>query len=103
MRGGCLMLGGGMPAGAGRGLCKAVYTHPPAGTLPTRAPPPPASPPQLLSPEDCGRGFSEVGALQEAKQALREAVQLPLQHPELFAGGWAQVQGRAVPANRAGI
>lgn len=41
---------------------------------------------QVLAPEDCGRGFSEVGALDEAKQALREAVQLPLQHPELFAG-----------------
>jgi ATP-dependent 26S proteasome regulatory subunit len=28
-----------------------------------------------------------VGALAEAKTALREAVQLPLQHPQLFAGG----------------
>eukprot|EP00887_Chlorella_sp_A99_P000837 scaffold5.g837.t1 len=50
---------------------------------------------EVLVPEDCGAGFSEarrggkggVGALAEAKRALREAVQLPLQHPELFAGG----------------
>ena len=43
--------------------------------------------PQVLAPEDCGRGFSEVGALSEAKNTLREAVQLPLKHPELFTGG----------------
>ncbi|KAL4425684.1 hypothetical protein ABPG75_009700 [Micractinium tetrahymenae] len=42
---------------------------------------------EVVSPEECGRGFSEVGALEEAKTALREAVQLPLKHPELFAGG----------------
>lgn len=42
---------------------------------------------QVLAPEDCGRGFSEVGALSEAKDTLREAVQLPLKHPELFTGG----------------
>lgn len=42
---------------------------------------------QVLAPEDCGRGFSEVGALGEAKNTLREAVQLPLKHPELFSGG----------------
>ena len=41
----------------------------------------------MLAPEDCGRGFSEVGALSEAKDTLREAVQLPLKHPELFTGG----------------
>ena len=28
-----------------------------------------------------------MGALEEAKQALREAVQLPLTHPDLFGGG----------------
>ena len=42
---------------------------------------------QVLAPEDCGRGFCEVGALNEAKDTLREAVQLPLKHPELFTGG----------------
>ncbi|KAL4437954.1 hypothetical protein ABPG77_004175 [Micractinium sp. CCAP 211/92] len=42
---------------------------------------------EVVSPEECGRGFSEVGALEDAKAALREAVQLPLKHPELFAGG----------------
>lgn len=41
---------------------------------------------EVLAPEDCGAGFEEVGALAEAKAALREAVQLPLTHPELFAG-----------------
>ena len=34
-----------------------------------------------------GAGFGAVGAMEEAKRALREAVQLPLQHPELFAKG----------------
>ena len=29
----------------------------------------------------------QVGALADAKAALREAVQLPLHHPELFTGG----------------
>jgi ATP-dependent 26S proteasome regulatory subunit len=29
----------------------------------------------------------QVGALAEAKDALREVVQLPLQHPALFAAG----------------
>lgn len=42
---------------------------------------------EVVSPEECGRGFAEVGALEDAKTALREAVQLPLKHPELFAGG----------------
>ncbi|PSC75359.1 ATPase family AAA domain-containing 1 [Micractinium conductrix] len=51
---------------------------------------------EVLAPEDCGRGFSEVGALDEAKQALREAVQLPLQHPELFAGGTLARPSRGV-------
>lgn len=45
---------------------------------------------QVLCPEDCGRGFEEVGALSEAKAALREAVQLPLKHPELFSGTLAR-------------
>ena len=72
------------------------------------SPPPPRLPlhthlPQVLSPEDCGRGFNEVGALGEAKAALREAVQLPLQHPHLFTGAhtagspcrrWALLAGR---------
>ncbi|GAB4821855.1 hypothetical protein N2152v2_008901 [Parachlorella kessleri] len=45
---------------------------------------------EVLSPEDCGAGFSEVGALAEAKRALREAVQLPLKHPHLFGGALAR-------------
>lgn len=40
---------------------------------------------QVVRPEDSGTGFGEIGALSEAKDALREVVQLPLQHPELFA------------------
>ncbi|GMH35818.1 hypothetical protein BSKO_03686 [Bryopsis sp. KO-2023] len=41
----------------------------------------------VLNPRELGCGFSEVGALSKAKDALREAVQLPLQHPELFSKG----------------
>ena len=37
-------------------------------------------------PQDAGGGFADVGALHGAKEALREAVQLPLTHPQLFAG-----------------
>lgn len=40
-----------------------------------------------MRPEDSGAGFSDVGALGKAKEALREVVQLPLQHPSLFAAG----------------
>lgn len=40
---------------------------------------------QVIRPEEAGSGFSEVGALSDAKDALREVVQLPLQYPELFA------------------
>ena len=42
---------------------------------------------QVVAPEEAGAGFGEVGALEAAKTALREAVQLPLQHPHLFARG----------------
>ena len=42
---------------------------------------------EVLAPEDLGSGFASVGALQEAKRALREAVQLPLQRPDLFESG----------------
>ena len=42
---------------------------------------------QVVPPEEAGAGFEEVGALESAKLALREAVQLPLQHPHLFAKG----------------
>lgn len=42
---------------------------------------------EVIRPEDAGAGFSEVGALAKAKEALREAVQLPLQHPHLFTRG----------------
>ena len=42
---------------------------------------------EVLAPEDLGAGFSEVGALNEAKRALIEAVQLPLQRPDLFVTG----------------
>lgn len=41
----------------------------------------------VLVPEDLGKGFSDVGALEDAKRALKEAVQLPLQRPELFHSG----------------
>lgn len=41
----------------------------------------------VLNPEDLGSGFADVGALGAAKRALREAVQLPLQRPALFAAG----------------
>ena len=42
---------------------------------------------QVIRAEDAGGGFADVGALSDAKEALREVVQLPLQHPELFAQG----------------
>ncbi|KAK3270502.1 hypothetical protein CYMTET_21103, partial [Cymbomonas tetramitiformis] len=42
---------------------------------------------EVLRPEEAGSGFGEVGALDKAKTALREAVQLPLQHPQLFTKG----------------
>ena len=42
---------------------------------------------QVVRPEDSGAGFADVGALNDVKDALREVVQLPLQHPELFASG----------------
>lgn len=42
---------------------------------------------QVVPAEESGTGFGEVGALDTAKTALREAVQLPLQHPHLFARG----------------
>ena len=42
---------------------------------------------EVVQPEDAGAGFRAVGALGGAKDALREAVQLPLQHPHLFARG----------------
>lgn len=41
----------------------------------------------MISPETSGQGFKDVGALASAKEALREAVQLPLQHPRLFTRG----------------
>ena len=40
----------------------------------------------VLPPEHAGGGFADVGALGPAKEALREAVQLPLAHPQLFTG-----------------
>ncbi|CAD7696323.1 unnamed protein product [Ostreobium quekettii] len=42
---------------------------------------------EVLRPGELGSGFADVGALSAAKVALREAVQLPLQHPELFLQG----------------
>jgi hypothetical protein len=42
---------------------------------------------EVIQPEDAGAGFRDVGALAGPKAALREAVQLPLQHPALFARG----------------
>lgn len=43
--------------------------------------------PEVVNSDEAGGGFAEVGALGEAKDALREAVQLPLQHPRLFQKG----------------
>lgn len=43
--------------------------------------------PEVVNSDEAGGGFAEVGALSEAKDALREAVQLPLQHPRLFQKG----------------
>ncbi|KAA6427022.1 MAG: AAA-type ATPase family expressed [Trebouxia sp. A1-2] len=43
--------------------------------------------PEVVNSDEAGAGFAEVGALSEAKDALREAVQLPLQHPHLFQKG----------------
>ena len=40
-----------------------------------------------VNSDEAGAGFAEVGALSDAKDALREAVQLPLQHPRLFQKG----------------
>jgi len=40
-----------------------------------------------VNSDEAGAGFAEVGALSEAKDALREAVQVPLQHPHLFQKG----------------
>ena len=40
-----------------------------------------------VNSDEAGAGFAEVGALSDAKDALREAVQLPLQHPRLFQRG----------------
>lgn len=42
---------------------------------------------EVIQPEDAGAGFRDVGALAGPKAALREAVQLPLQHPALFVRG----------------
>jgi ATP-dependent 26S proteasome regulatory subunit len=48
---------------------------------------PHAGPAEVIQPEDAGAGFRDVGALAGPKAALREAVQLPLQHPALFSRG----------------
>lgn len=54
-----------------------------------------------VNSDEAGAGFAEVGALSEAKDALREAVQLPLQHPRLFQKGslarWALLQDMTSP------
>lgn len=42
---------------------------------------------EVIHPEAAGGGFKDVGALSAAKDALREAVQLPLQFPRLFSRG----------------
>lgn len=53
--------------------------------LPPKVYPPNAA--EVIQPEDAGAGFRDVGALAGPKAALREAVQLPLQHPALFMRG----------------
>jgi ATP-dependent 26S proteasome regulatory subunit len=42
---------------------------------------------QVIRPEAAGGGFDEVGALEKAKDVLRETVQLPLARPDLFTRG----------------
>ena len=45
---------------------------------------------ELVNPNEVGGGFGEVGALSSVKDALREAVQLPLQYPGIFKRGSLQ-------------
>ena len=51
---------------------------------------------QVISPEDAGNGFAEVGALGPVKDVLREVVQFPLQYPDLFAQGSLATLSRGV-------
>ena len=39
----------------------------------------------VIAPGDAGVSFSDIGALGPVKDAMREAVQLPLQYPKLFS------------------
>ena len=41
----------------------------------------------MLSPNDTGITFEDIGALDNVKETLRELVMLPLQRPELFSKG----------------
>ncbi|KAG2621283.1 hypothetical protein PVAP13_3NG249700 [Panicum virgatum] len=41
----------------------------------------------VLSPNDTGITFEDIGALDNVKETLRELVMLPLQRPELFSKG----------------
>jgi len=41
----------------------------------------------VLSPNDTGITFEDIGALDNVKETLKELVMLPLQRPELFSKG----------------
>ena len=42
---------------------------------------------EVVTPEDVGVSFDDIGALDDVKDTLRELVMLPLQRPELFRRG----------------
>nr|XP_043620257.1 uncharacterized protein LOC122592111 [Erigeron canadensis] len=42
---------------------------------------------EVISPNDIGVTFDDIGALEEVKDTLKELVMLPLQRPELFSKG----------------
>lgn len=41
----------------------------------------------VISPNDIGVNFDDIGALENVKDTLKELVMLPLQRPELFCKG----------------
>jgi SpoVK/Ycf46/Vps4 family AAA+-type ATPase len=41
----------------------------------------------VISPNETGVTFKDIGALDNVKETLRELVMLPLQRPELFSKG----------------
>lgn len=41
----------------------------------------------VISPNDTGVSFEDIGALDNVKETLKELVMFPLQRPELFTEG----------------